>query len=208
MAGEDERDWEKRQEQAFSILFQARRRVEADEVNLDSRILPWCRHSELVTLVCDDPPNRGTVTLTENGWFWQACVERPKRLKQWNGPLMWLEDALKWTEQELLAARAQSESRNPDSRRESVSESVDPSPMIDLTPYRIDPADLEPDHVTYRAVIEVDHIPTKFETIELSFGESIRYDEHYPSPSQLARELDLDLSKVKIEQLGGAYGVL
>ena len=206
MVAEDERDWEKRQEQAFSILFQARRRVEANDVDLNSRALRWCRYPELVTLVCDDPPNRGTVTLTEDGWFWQAWIERPGKMKQRNRPLLWIEEALQWIEQELHTARTQQEIRRVSSRTASDTGTVGPESQIDLTPFRIQPTDLEPREGTYRPIIELDHVPTSFETVELSFGETGRTDERYPSPSKLARELDFDSSKVRIEQLGGRYG--
>ena len=146
------------------------------------------------------------MTLTDDEWFWQACIERPRKMKQWNKPLLWIDNALTWTEQELLAARTPSEIGSTASRTASDAESPDHEPKIDLTPFQIHPAGLEPREVTYRPIIEIDHVPTTFETVELSFGGTRRTNEHYPSPSQLARELDFDSSKVRIEQLGGRYG--
>ena len=79
-------------------------------------------------------------------------------------------------------------------------------PKMDLSPYLIDPAALEPDRISYRVLIEVEHEPDFFKTMEFSPGEIFRYDEEYPTPRRLGGELNIDPSKATIDWPGGFKG--
>ncbi len=198
MAEEEEKRRQEAFSQVYKILFRGFHERQAQEADLSKRSLPWVHHAETHTLVCDTPPNRGTVQITKDGWFWEACIERPDRFKD-NSPYFFeLEEALGWTEKELLSAEEEAKEKE-----ESVESETSTKSQIDLTPYRIDPTALEPARITYRVVIYLERVPEQFKTMEMSFGKLMRYDETYPSLLKVLNELKLDESMVKFEQPGG-----
>ena len=60
-------------------------------------------------LVCDVPPDRGTITLSEDGFWWRPVIERPGRMKYDYEHFLRLEEALAWVEQKIPELRAQDE---------------------------------------------------------------------------------------------------
>ncbi len=88
--------------QCYSLLFHRAHEREVQELDLAQRALPWIRHTDTLSLVCDLPPNRGTVALTKYGWFWQGCIKQPDRFKHTSAYFADLEKALAWAEQELV----------------------------------------------------------------------------------------------------------
>ena len=74
-------------------------------------------------------------------------------------------------------------------------------PTLDLTPFWIDPAAMEPEHITYRAYIELDYGPATSKKEEISFGEFWLFDEKYFTAAQLAEELRLNPSQAEVHQL-------
>lgn len=74
---------------------------------------------------------------------------------------------------------------------------------MDLAPFRIEPAALEPERITYRAVIQVERPPEYFRTMEMSFGKLFQYAKEFPNPARVARELQLDQTIAAITQPAG-----
>jgi hypothetical protein len=112
-----------------------------------------------------------------------------------------LEEVLTWAEQELKSVRdvgRRAGGRNTE--EENQADKTSNKSRFDLTPHRINPADLEPKRLTYRVVIDLNHAPESFKTMEMSFGKPYRYNEKFPSTIQVARELRIDLDQVTIEQ--------
>jgi hypothetical protein len=72
---------------------------------------------------------------------------------------------------------------------------------MDLTPYWIEPAQLEPEQVTYRAYIELEYGPAESEKQEISFGEYMHFHKKYFTAAQLAVELRLNAADVEVVQL-------
>ena len=60
-----------------------------------------------------------------------------------------------------------------------------------MTLYWIKPTDLEPQRITYQALIEVEYLHYSAKTREISFGEKQYYDEEYYTPTMLADQLRL-----------------
>ena len=60
---------------------------------------------------------------------------------------------------------------------------------------------MEPERITYRVVIFIEHEPTAFKTMEMSFGELMKYDKEYPGPQALARELEIDFAQMTVNQI-------
>lgn len=164
------------------------------KLDVAARPLPWTRSGEPHTWVCDAPPNRGTVSVSEAGWFWHACIERPDEFKHWSPPFVELAEAMAWTEQELVSPTAEKEST------EAVDATVktETRPAVDLTPFQIAPAVFEPERITYRVIMEIDASPESFKTMEMSFGKQFRYDQKYPSAAKLAGMLGLSEAQLQV----------
>lgn len=144
------------------------------------------------------------MVLDETNIFWRGCIERPDRFKDWSSPFVNLEEALAWVETELPSPRKTT--KEPGSlKAKSAAEhpGKETRSPIDLTPYWIEPADLEPTRLSFRVIIDLDHAPDSFKTMEMSFGKPYRYNEKFPSTAQVVRELRLDPALITIEQVLG-----
>lgn len=204
LAEEQKKEAALRFQEALKLLFGSVAEQEAEKIDLTKQRLKWTRQSESHTFICNRATDRATVALDDTGMFWQVCIERPDEFKQWSGPCLHLEEALGWAEQELLAP--QPRANQTDARKKKQDAQADQKSKrarMDLRPYRIKPAQLEPKQVTFRVMIELYHAPESFKTMEMSFGKLWRYDETFPSPLQVVRELRIDPVEVNVEQLLG-----
>ena len=187
--------------EVYNLLLGETRKNEMEKLDLTTRPLKWTHEPESNVFVCNSAPNRATVTLGELSLFWLVWIERPDRFKQWSSPFGKLEEALTWAEQELKSVRdVKKQADGRDVQAEYHEGKTSSKTHIDLTPYRINPADLEPKRLSYRVVIDLNHAPESFKTMEMSFGKLYRYNEKFPSTTQVARELHIDLDQATIEQ--------
>jgi transposase-like protein len=204
LAVEQEKEATERYLAALKILFGSMHEQEAEEIDLRNRRLKWTHETASHSFVCNRRTDRATVNLDDTGLFWQACIERPEQFKHWSNHFGKLEEVLGWAEQELLtpqvrASRTNAQKTKKDTRAEQKSKRA----RIDLTPFRIKPAQLEPKQLTFRVIIELNHASESFKTMEMSFGKLWRYDETFPSPTQVVRDLRIDPVEVDVEQLLG-----
>jgi len=182
------------------LLVKFHHRQELETFDGAGRQFPWVRRDYPAALICDVPPDRGTIMLSEDRFWWLAVIERPGRMKH-DDRFLLLEEAVAWVEQQIPELRARDEEWKKKWEREQAEEKAQIAalPKKDLTPYWIDPADLEPERITYHAMIEVEYVPYHSKTYEISFGEKRRYDEEYYTPTMLARELKISPAQVDIE---------
>src|SRR3990172_9962528 len=133
------------------------------------------------------PPDRGTITLSEDRFWWLAVIERPGQLKH-DDRFLQLEEAVVWVEQQIPELRAQDEEWKKNWEREKAEEAakIAALPKKDLTPYWIDPADLDSKRITYRALIQVDYVPYSSKPLEISFGQQWHFNKEYYPPTMLA----------------------
>jgi hypothetical protein len=197
-------DREKRAQEALSQVYElilgSKNRREADEIQLADRAFPWRR--ELGgEFVADVPPDRATVKLMDNGIWWQPILERPGHFKWDHRRFLRLDEALKWAEEEIPRLRREDETRKREEEKAADLARVAVLPTQDLTRFWIDPADMEPKHITYRAYIELDYGPAASKKEEISFGEFWLFDEKYFTATQLAGELRLNPSQTEVHQL-------
>ena len=204
-AEEEERRLEVRQTLAkvYDLLLQWAAEAQVEEIDQSKYRLPWAYDKIEHTWICDTPPNRGSVLLVQIGmlWGWQGCIEQPNRFKHWGPSFENLEQALSWTEQELLALQTKVEEPPPVVEKKSFNVadfSLEKRP--DLAPYWITPEDMEPARITYRVLIYLEYTPQDYETREMSFGKKWRYNERFASPTRLAQELRIDADQVSIGQ--------
>ncbi len=112
-----------------------------------------------------------------------------------------LEEAVAWVEQKIPELRAQEIEwkRNWEREWAEEQERIAALPKKDLTSFRIDPADSEPEQITYRAILEVEYVPYSSKTREISFGQKQHYDEEFYTPTMLAGQLRLSPAQVDVD---------
>ncbi|MCL4538386.1 MAG: hypothetical protein M1378_02110 [Bacteroidetes bacterium] len=201
MAEEDAKEQEQYWMTILDLLMIGARESNAKSVDISARPLKWVHEDLSDKWICDLPPNRGTVELDQRGWCWQSCIEQPNEFKRYSNLFLRLDEAMTWTEQELTAIQKASEVAPVPAKSESGTRA---KPRMDLTPYRIDPAALEPERTTYLVVIELEHVPDSFKTREMSFGKLYRYNETFPTPTRISGELELAPTQVHIDE---QYGI-
>jgi len=181
----------------YNALIQSVHEHELKEFKWAERPMTWIKDEAQNLWTCDSPPNRAIIILKKDHWLWDVCIKKRASTKNGYKQFAWLQDAVAWAEEQLAAAVMEAE----------VGQGVQPTPTamerrstIDLGPYRIDPSTLEPERITYQVVLELNSAPEHYKTMELLCGGELRYDERYPSPRQLAAELQIDQAEYELEQ--------
>ena len=193
MAAEDEAARERIMAQVYGLLFKHWRAREGDDIDFSTRPFSWEKIDAPLTWVCNRPPNRGSISLTESHFFWTGCIEQPDRFQQLSPTFVKLEEALSWVEQELEEIEQEAkEPVEPDRWQPVPLAELMAQKREALADYWIEPAALEPERLSYQVLINLDYAPYDYKTIEISFGKKYYYDEKFASPTQLARDLHLD----------------
>jgi hypothetical protein len=202
MAADREQRSQEAIQHVWEMLFRWKNERDAKEIELAGRAFPWQRQSS-GGFVADVPPDRATIKLMESGLWWQPIIERPGHFKLDFQHFLSLEEALTWAESEIPRLRREDEeaARKRDEEEAADLARVAALDTLDLTPFWIDPAALEPTHITYRAYIELYYGPAASEKEEISFGEYWHFNQKYFTAAQLAVELRLNPAQVGVEQL-------
>jgi len=202
VAADRERQAQEKLRQVYELILGSQNQREADEIQLAGRAFPW-RREPSGEFVAEVPPDRVTVKLIDNGTWWQPILERPGRFKWDHERFASLEEALKWAEAEIPRLRREDEeaARKLEEEKAADLARVAALPTMDLAPYWIDPAALEPERVTYRVYIELDYGPATSKKVEISFGEYLHLNEKYFTATQLLGELRLPLDQAEVHQL-------
>ncbi len=201
MADEEDVLQQKADEYFFKIQIEFFHDIEISKFDGIDRKFPWTRQEYPLTFVCDLPPDRGTITLSEDGFWWIPVIEQPGHFKYDYERFISLEKAVAWVEQKIPELRAQDEEWQKNWDREQAEEEAQIAalPRKDLAPYWIDPGKLEPERITYRATIEVEYAPYSAKTREMSFGQKYYSDKEYYTPTMLADQLKLSRVQVDVE---------
>lgn len=114
------------QQQADKYLFKIQMKflhdIEISKFDGIDRKFPWTRHEYPLTFVCDLPPDRGTITLSEDGFWWIPVIEQPGHFKYDYERFISLEKAVAWVEQKIPELRAQDEEWQKNWDREQAEE--------------------------------------------------------------------------------------
>ena len=201
MATEDNKERSRILGEVYGLILHSAAEHKAAKLDLTARPMSWVRTEDALQYVCSRPPNRATVSYNVKAWLWQANIEQPHHFKHdspwYHNP----EEAMAWAEKELL--QTEEEQSAPAVKDD------EPFPVstVDLTPFWIDPAALEPTQITYRIVMLIKREPLAFKTMEMSFGELMKYDEEYPGAQTFARELEIDPTQMQVTQLVPGIGL-
>lgn len=208
MAEEDQKEESRVWRRVLDVLFAMSHTEEEESIDLSARLLTWEHDPASHKWTCNLPPNRGTVLLSDNKLLWRGCIEQPDQFKSWSPDFLKLDEALGWAEKELISIHdAAQEEKDSEGGEQFEDEKprvqrISPEKMEQLRPYLLDVSDLEPKRITYQAMIDIEHDPINFKTMEMSFGKKLRYGEVYPSVKQLANDLRFNDSLLDIEDFG------
>lgn len=193
----------------FTFMHSVEQEQEIAQLDLSTGPLPWIKHPDKLIWTCGLPPNRGTVQVPDGGIRWQSCIESPHELKLYSPFFGTLDAAFGWTEHVLTItvqkdAQAQAPAKPTPAPLLSLA-TLTPAHRKRLKRYWIDPRALEPTYVTYQPELYLVRAPTTQKAMELSFGEKLYYDQHYPTALQLAQELFLDGKQVDVVAHSGGF---
>jgi hypothetical protein len=210
MADEEHRLKQRFSELAFAAWVKILRGHDLREFDPTPWSFPWVAQAGEGKLVADVPPDRITITLSDDAFWWQPVIERPGERKwgYWER-FVELEKAIQWAEMELPRLHAQDKEFDVKWEKKKAAERAQLAalPTMDLKPYRIKPSVLEPKQISYQPVMDVEYVPYRSKTEELSFGDVRHYDEVYYSPGQLSTELRLLPEQVTVEQPSQLLGL-
>lgn len=208
MADEEEQLHQKLAWRVFTVLAELNNRHEFNGFDGTGRKFPWVKQEFPPALVCEVPPDRATIKLSDDHWWWLPIIERPNHLKHDYERFLMLKEALDWVEKTIPEMRAADEDYRKAREHEEAEEraKIAALPTKDLAPFRINPTDLEPDRITYRVLIELEYEPYHYKKTEISFGQYWRSDQEFYTPTMLARELQINPSLVDIQQISKFLG--
>ena len=171
-------------------------------VELAGRPLPWTRIEEPPELICEVPPDKGRIVVHKEGFWWESSVEAPDEVPVFEPFAMEVAQAMEWVEQTLPKHRAEQIAQQQARAAEEAAEAARMAALRgkSLKRYWIDASDLEPERITYRAVIELEYAPFHAKKLKLRSGEVIDTDRKFYTPAMLAQQIGLNGAHVDVEQ--------
>ena len=171
-------------------------------VELAGRSLPWTRVENPTGLTCEVPPDKGRIVVDKEGFWWQSSIEAPDEVPVYGPFAMEVTEAMEWVEQTLPKHRAEQIAQQQARAAEEAAEAARMAALRgkSLKRYWIDASDLEPERITYRAVIELEYAPFHAKQLKLRSGEVIDTDREFYTPTMLAQQIGLDGAHVDVEQ--------
>src|ERR1700687_3378617 len=138
-------------------------------VELAGRLLPWTRVEEPPEVICDVPPDKGRIVVHKEGFWWESSIEAPDEVPVFGPFAMEVAQAMEWVEQTLPKHRAELVAQQEARAAEEAAEAARMAALRgkNLKRYWIDASDLEPERITYRAVIHLEYVPFHVKKMEL-----------------------------------------
>lgn len=202
MADREKKQFNEAMRQFWDWVLKHSREKEQSEIDFNARPFEW---QSLYPLKwnCRYQSAEGRVWLGENRFFWQACVRRPGLVGK-SDHFIKLLKAVEWVEKEIVELANQPPAPEPEphfrSDEQIAEDRIRLKRKLISGPYWIEPTVLEPKRITYKLFIELEVKPTSFKTFESIDGDTFYYDKHYPSPTKLMSDLNLDADHFNIDQ--------
>ncbi len=186
----------------WGMMFKNHFVKQLQSVELAGRPLPWTRVEEPPELICDVPPDKGRIVVHKEGFWWESSIEAPDEVPVFGPFAMEVAQAMEWVEQTLPKHRADLVAQQQARAAEEAAEAARMAALRgkNLKRYWIDASDLEPERITYRAVIHLEYVPFHVKKMELLSGKVIDTDKEFYTPTMLAQQIGLDAAHVDVEQ--------
>jgi hypothetical protein len=183
----------------WGMMFKHHFVEQLQSLELAGRSLPWRRVEDPPELICEVPPDKGRIVVHKDGFWWQSSIEAPDEVPVFGPFAMEVVQVMDWVEQTLpkhradLIAQQQARATEEAARMAALRGK-------NLKRYWIDASDLEPERITFRAVIQLEYAPYHVKKLELSSGKVIDADKEFYPPKMLAQQIGLDAAHVDAEQ--------
>lgn len=191
--------------QMWEWLLDSYHQKEKDEIDLAARDFNW-QNTGACRWTCQHQTSKGRVCLSEDKWFWCACADRPGLPNKFKHSSN-LQEAIEWTEKEIIELANQPEPEIQPSRPSRQQIEIEQVRLLEKMrhgPFWIDPKTIEAKQPTYKIYIDLDAEPATYKTYtSFCSGETHRIDEHYLSPSKMSATLNLDFDRFGFEQILG-----
>jgi hypothetical protein len=202
MAKQEKSDREQAFRNFFDFLYNFERKNEQANFDFEGRSFEW-KNVEKYRWTCQHQNIDGHICLDKSLLFWHACVKLLGRIEK-SEYFQELSLSVDWVENELIDFANMPKKPETKPRIHSELQIKTDQERLRLklkgSSYWINPAELEPERITYRVIIELEANPINFKTYESICGEIHRYDERYPTPLKLATSIGLDFDHFTFDQ--------
>jgi hypothetical protein len=202
IAEQEKRQFDEAVSRFWKLLLEYHRKTEQDEIDFSGRDFNWQR-MDTSRWSCQYQTARGRICLTDDKWFWHACIDRPGYTQK-SERLIDLKKCIEWVEKEIIDLVNQPEPEKQPyirSMEQVEADRIQLRQKLLNGPFWIDATLLEAKQSTYKIFIELDAEPVTYKTSK-SFcsDDTYRYDEHFLSPSKMSVALNLDFDHFAFEQ--------
>jgi len=201
MAEREQRRFQEALGQFWGSIIEFSHKKEMSEFDFKTRSFEW-QSDGVSRMTCRYQTAEGRIWLAKDKLFWNTCVKREGHAGNSHYFVKFLE-AVDWVEKEIVEL-----ANKPDVKKEGriLSKEEIQANRIRLREklingsYWIDPAQIEPQRVTYKVLIDLEAKPISFKRFETTCGDTYEYADRYPTPGKLANDINLDASHFQIDQ--------
>lgn len=198
----------KRSQEAFGrvwdLLFELSHNKEMQEFDFKARSFEW-QSDGVSRMICHYETAEGRIWLAENKIFWNTCVKREGHTGNSHHFIKFVK-AVDWVEKEIVNLASEPEVKKKGrilSDEEIHTNRIRLKTKLMNGPYWIDAAQMEPQRITYKVLIDLEARPISYKSFETICGDTYKFADRYPTPSKLANDISLDVSHFQIDQMFG-----
>jgi hypothetical protein len=157
----------------YDFLFEVSHKEELKEFDFKTRSFEWQRDGD-TRMICRYQTAEGRIWLAEDKLFWNTCVKREGHVGNSHHFIKFIE-AVDWVEKEIVNL-----ANEPDAKEEGSVLSEDEIKTNHLRlktklingPYWIDAAQIEPQRITYKVLIDLEAKPISYKSFETICGDT------------------------------------
>jgi len=188
----------------YDLLFELSHKEELKKFDFKTRSFEW-QHDGDTRITCRYQTAEGRIWLAEDKLFWNTCVKREGHVGNSHRFIKFIE-AVDWVEKEIVNL-----ANEPGAKEEGgiLSEDEIKTNRMRLKtklingPYWIDAAQMEPQRITFKVLIDLETKPDSYKSFESICGDTYKIADRYPTPGKLANDIHLDVGHFQISQMLG-----
>ena len=188
----------------YDFLFELSHKKELKEFDFKTRSFEW-QHDGDTRITCRYQTAEGRIWLAEDKLFWNTCIKREGHVGNSHHFIKFIK-AVEWVEKGIVNL-----ANEPDAKEEGgiLSEDEIKTNRVRLKtklingPSWIDAAQMEPQRITFKVLIDLEAKPISYKSFESICGDTYKIADRYPTPGKLANDIHLDPGHFQISQMLG-----